>query len=148
MIDIRNMFNFAMFLRGFVHLYQNQQFYVAGEDQGIAIMNRVLHWLAEKLSRSTSTGATKGRGSSHEDSPGEPATASNVQTGTDGLMPDIYGKAAADTQQDDDSEQDDDIQQDEDTQPNLEILEDIPQTSELPDGTDPYNTGGFKILKK
>lgn len=144
MIDIRNMFNFAIFRRDFVHLYQyqNQRFYVAGEDQGIAIMNRFLHWLAEKLSRSTSTGATKGRGSSHEDSPGKPATASNVQTGTDGLMPDIYGKAVADTQQDDD------IQQDEDTQPNLEILEEIPQTSELPDGTDPYNTGGFKILKK
>ena len=69
MIGLRNMFNFAIFRRGFVHLYQNQQFYVAGEDQGIAIMNRVLHWLAGKLSRSTSPGATKGRGSSHEDRP-------------------------------------------------------------------------------
>ncbi|MCH8073047.1 MAG: hypothetical protein IIA09_13950 [Proteobacteria bacterium] len=111
-------------------------------------MNRVLQWLAEKLSRSTSTGATKGRGSSHEDSPGGSATTSNVQTGSDDLMPDIYGKSVGDAQQDDETEQDDDIEQDDDTQPNLEILEEPSQTAEIPDGTDPYNTGGFKILKK
>jgi len=111
-------------------------------------MNRILHWLTAKLSRSTSAWATEERGASNEDSPGEPATTSDVQTGSDGLMPDIYGKAAGDTQPDDDTQQDDDIQQDEDTQPNLEILDDTSQTSELPDGTDPYDTGGFKILKK
>ena len=111
-------------------------------------MNRILHWLTVKLSRSTFTRATEERGVSNEDSPGGPATTSNVQTGSDDLMPDIYGKSVVDSQQADDTEQDDDIEQDDDTQPNLEILEEPSQTAEIPDGTDPYNTGGFKILKK
>ena len=99
-------------------------------------MNRILHWLTVKLSRSTSTGATEKRSVSKEENPDEPVTSSDVQTSTDDLMPDIYGEATSDTRADDD------------TQPNLEIIENPSRTSEMSEGSDPYNTGGFKGPKK
>jgi len=112
-------------------------------------MNRIINWLTVRLSRSTSTGPTEQSGSDHEEqgvskevNPGEPVTSSDLQANIDDLMPDIYGEATGDTQPDDDTRADDD------TQPNLEIIENPSRTSEIPDGTDPYNTGGFKILKK
>ncbi len=112
-------------------------------------MNRILHWLTVKLSRSNSTGATEQRGSdneersvSKEDNPGEPVTVSEAQTNIDDLMPDIYGEATGDTQPDDDTRTDDD------TQPYLEIIENPSRTSEMSEGFDPYNTGGLKGPKK
>lgn len=99
-------------------------------------MNRILHWLTVKLSRSTSTGATEERSVSKEENPDEPVTSSDVQTSTDDLMPDIYGAATGDTQPDDD------------TQPNLEIIKDPSQNSNMSEGFDPYNTGEFKGPKK
>jgi len=89
-----------------------------------------------KLSRSTSTGATEKRSVSKEENPDEPVTSSDVQTSTDDLMPDIYGAATGDTQPDDD------------TQPNLEIIKDPSQNSNMSEGFDPYNTGEFKGPKK
>ena len=106
-------------------------------------MNRILHWLTVKLSRSTSTGATEQCGSDHEErsvskeaNPGEPVTVSEAQTNIDDLMPDIYGEATGDTQPDDD------------TQPYPEIIENPSRTSEMSEGFDPYNTGVFKSPKK
>ncbi len=99
-------------------------------------MNRILHWLTVKLSRLTSTGATEERSVSKEENPDEPVTSSDLQANIDDLMPDIYGAATGDTQPDDD------------TQPNLEIIENPSPTSEMSEGFDPYNTGGFKVPKK
>ena len=106
-------------------------------------MNRILHWLTVKLSRSTSIGATEQPGSDHEersvskeDNPGEPVTVSEAQTNIDDLIPDIYAEATGDTQSDDD------------TEPLLEIIENPLRTSEMSEGFDPYNTGEFKGPKK
>ena len=106
-------------------------------------MNRILHWLTVKLSRSTSTGATEEHSSDHEEhdvskeeNPDEPVTSSDLQANIDDLMPDIYGAATGDTQPDDD------------TQPNLEIIKDPSQTSNVSESFDPYNTGEFKGPKK
>ncbi len=106
-------------------------------------MNRILHWLTVKLSRSTSTGATEQSGSDHEergvskeDNPGEAVTIGEAQANIDDLMPDIYGEATGDTQPDDD------------TQPNLEIIKDPSQNSNKSESFDRYDSGEFKGPKK
>ena len=106
-------------------------------------MNRILHWLTVKLSRSTAAETIeqpgsdyKERGFSEEDSPGEPVTIGKVRNNIDDVMPDIYAEATGDTQSDDD------------TQPLLEIIENPSRTSEMSEGFDPYNTGEFKGPKK
>ncbi len=99
-------------------------------------MNRILHWLTVKLSRSTSTGATEERSVSKEETPGQPVTSSDLQANIDDLMPDIYGEATGDTQPDDD------------TQPNLEIIKDPSQNSNKSESFDPYDSGEFKGPKK
>ncbi len=99
-------------------------------------MNRILHWLTVKLSRLTSTGSTEECSVCREYNSGEPVTSSDLQANIDDLMPDIYGEATSDTRADDD------------TQPNLEIIENPSQTSNMSESFDPYNSGSFKVLKK
>ena len=43
-------------------------------------MNRILHWLTVKLSRSTSTGATEERSVSKEENPDEPVASTDDDT--------------------------------------------------------------------
>ena len=93
-------------------------------------MNRILHWLTVKLSRLTSTGSTEECSVCKEYNSGEPVTSSDLQANIDDLMPDIYGEATGDTQ------------------PDLEIIENPSQTSNMSESFDPYNSGSFKVLKK
>jgi hypothetical protein len=106
-------------------------------------MNRILHWLTAKLSRSTFAGESEQRdsdreqrGAGKEDQPGEPVTVSNVQTDIDDSTADIYDEAT------------DDIPSDGDTQPNLVIIENPPETSAVTESFDPYNSGSYRALKK
>ena len=85
-------------------------------------MNRILHWLTVKLSRSTSTEETEERGSDHEE---RGVSKEDIPGG-----PDIYGEATGDTE------------------PELEIIKDSSQTSDKSESYDPYNSGSFKVLKK
>ena len=68
-------------------------------------MNRILHWLTVKLSRSTVAETAEQfdsdyeeHGFSEEDNPGEPVTIGDVQAKTDDLTPDIYREATGDTE--------------------------------------------------
>ena len=85
-------------------------------------MHRILHWLTEKLSRSTSVGATEEHdfdqeeyGISEEEKPRGPA---------------IY------------------VETNGDTQPSLEIIKEPLRTSDMSENYDRYNSGTFKALKK
>jgi len=106
-------------------------------------MNRILHWLTAKLSQSTFKGEIEQRDSdqeeyvaSEEDKPGESVALSNVQPDIDDSTPDIFDETT------------DDIPSDGDTQPNLVIIENPPETSEVTESFDPYNSGSFRALKK
>ncbi len=98
-------------------------------------MNRILHWLTVKLSRSTPTEATE-----EHDSDNEEHDSDNEERGSDeerGVSeennpggPGIYGEATGDTE------------------PDLEIIKEPPRTSDMSESYDPYNSGSFKVLKK
>jgi len=111
-------------------------------------MNRILHWLVDKLAHPISTRSNKQGRSDYEERDDsnedvhEPVTGNEEHTNMDEIMPDIYGEST------DISQSKDNTQSDEDTQPDLEIIEAPSPSSERSKGFDPYNSGDFKFPKK
>ena len=100
-------------------------------------MNRIRHWLTERLSRLTSIAVTGQRGSDHEervvskeDGPVGVFTISRARTNIDDLTRNSYHNATGDTQ------------------PNLEIIESPAQPSNVSESFNPYDRGTYKVLKK
>ena len=100
-------------------------------------MNRILHWLNVKLSRTSVAETTEQLGSDdeerdfgEEDNPVEPVTIGDLQTHIDALTPNNYREATGDTQ------------------PELEIIKSDSPISILSESFDPYDSGSFKVLKK
>jgi hypothetical protein len=100
-------------------------------------MNRILHWITERLSRRTVTGVTDQRDSDHEErdvgkKDTRPAlvTIRRAQPNIEDLTPNGYHEATGDTQ------------------PDLEIIESPSETPVISESFDPYDSGTYRVLKK
>jgi hypothetical protein len=100
-------------------------------------MNRILHWITERLSRPTSAAETDQRDSDHEESvvskddgPVGVFTVRHARTNVDNSPTNGYEEATGDTQ------------------PDLEIIESPSETPVISESYDPYDSGTYRVLKK
>jgi hypothetical protein len=100
-------------------------------------MNRILHWITERLSSPASTAETDQRDSGHvepvvneEDGPVGVFTVRHARTNTDNSTTNGCQEATGDTQ------------------PDLAIIESPSETPVISESYDPYDSGTYRILKK